>query len=166
MQTWLGHQAAGWLTEQLGQQVTIGSIRVGYRFDIQLNDVVVPDKTGDAFIAFKKLTVVPSRFQPARHRIRLASVMLDSARVNIVKYAGDTSFNYSALVNLFGTAGTTPVAESKTTPWRLHCGHLDLSRVHFTYLNQNKPRDLQGMDYHFIDVNEIALQAEAVTMIA
>ncbi|HBZ66380.1 MAG TPA: hypothetical protein DEO70_06030 [Bacteroidales bacterium] len=166
MQTWLGHQAAGWLTEQLGQQVTIGSIRVGYRFDIQLNDVVVPDKTGDAFIAFKKLTVVPSRFQPARHRIRLASVMLDSARVNIVKYAGDTSFNYSALVNLLGTAGTTPVAESKTTPWRLHCGHLDLSRVHFTYLNQNKPRDLQGMDYHFIDVNDIALQAEAVTMIA
>lgn len=166
VQTWLGHEAADWLSGQIGKQVTIGSLRVGYRFDIQMADVIVPDKTGDAFIAFKKLTVVPSRLQPSRHRVRLATVLLDSARVNIVKYAGDKSFNYSTLVRLFSNGEKSTDTTSESIHWKLQCEHLGLSSVHFTYLNQNKPRDMQGMDYHYIDVSDIDMQAEAITMIA
>lgn len=166
VQTFLAHQTADWLTHQLGHRVTIGTLRIGYRFDLELTNVNIPDSRGETFVSFEKLQVVPSRFRPAKKQISIASVVLDNARLNIVKYKSDSTFNYNDLIGLLGSSPPDTTAAATTPHWRLHCEKLDLSRVHFTYLNHNKPRDEQGMDYHFIDVNDIRLDAESVTMIA
>ena len=49
VQTMLAHQTAIWMTKKLGHKVTIGALRIGYRFDLELTDVIVPDHRGETF---------------------------------------------------------------------------------------------------------------------
>lgn len=165
VQTWLASEAAEWVSAKTGQPVTIGKLQVGYHFDITLGDVSVPDNTGQTFIALKHLHIVPSRFRPMRKKIYLASMTLDSAHVAIVMHAGDSLYNYSPFLSLLPATEPTKPSSSQQ-PLHLTCDHLALSQVHFTYLNHNRPRKASGMDYHFIDVDSVAMVADNLTMTA
>lgn len=167
VQSWIAHRVALWLSEKSGQKIEVSTFNLGYHFDVTLGGVSIPDNTGQPFVAFKSLKIVPSRFRPARNRIRLASVFLDSARVAIVKHPNDSVFNYNHFLSYLpfsGSPGSDTVASGR--PLSLFCDHMALTGVHFTYLNHNKPRVPSGMDYHFIDVDSVAMVADQVSMVA
>lgn len=131
-QTWLGRKATNYLSSELESKVYVNNISLEFFSKANLEGVFILDKHKDTI--FNGDILVDIRNFDYRHKtLRLEKITLKDATSKLIKYKGDSTYNYQFLIDYFdsGVADTTSKNE-----WDVSFGDLFLENVAFVYRNE------------------------------
>ena len=131
-QTWLGRKATGYLSSQLESKVYVNNISLEFFSKANLEGVFILDKHKDT-IFHGDILVELKNFDFKHKTLRLDKITLKNTTSKLIKYKGDSTYNYQHLIDYFdsGVTDTTSKAE-----WDIRFGDLYLDNVAFVYRNE------------------------------
>lgn len=139
---------AGWASERAGVVIGIGSFTVDPFGTVLLKDVLIGDLRGDTLVAVGGLKVNGIRFDGDQRTVDVSSVQLDSARFALAMAEGDLHSNLTNLLNSFATSNDT----TSGADWTVRCARFELTGLHFSYHDANRPLRPFGVDFDHVDV--------------
>ncbi|PBQ33579.1 hypothetical protein CNR22_17960 [Sphingobacteriaceae bacterium] len=131
-QTWLGRKATSYLSSELQSEVYVNTIRLEFFSNANLQGVFILDKRKDTIFSGDILVDIKN-FDFKNHSLRLDKITLKNATSKLIKYKGDSTYNYQHFIDYFdsGVADTTSKAE-----WDISFGDMFLDNVAFVYRNE------------------------------
>lgn len=152
-QTWAAQKATGYLSKELGTEVSIKRLKITFIKDVTLQGVFIGDKHGDTLLAGNSIRVNLSGFDYENQKLNLDEAELSDIKIKLLKYKGEDDFNFQFLADYFASSDTTP---SNTKPWIVNYGTLILNNVDFTYrLLRDTNKVVHAMNYNNIHVSQI-----------
>jgi hypothetical protein len=153
---------AGFLSDELGTEIRIDRIRVGPR-EVLIRGLYVEDERQNTLVESGRISVKPSLLSFSRGEYRFHSVEVDSTYFFLAKYEGEERANLQFLVDFFAGTDTTAKPE-KPEPVQLQCNRIELTGCSFHLLNEEKTRDVDGIDYADMDFSEINLELSSFSI--
>lgn len=131
-QTWLGRKATGYLSSELKSKVYVNNISLEFFSKANLEGVFILDRHADT-IFHGDILVDIKNFDYKNKKLRLDKITLKNSTSKLIKYKGDSTFNFQHLIDYFdsGVADTTSKNE-----WQVSFGDLYLENVAFVYRNE------------------------------
>ncbi len=158
VQTWLAQRAAAYLAAELNTKVEIDYLHFKPFRKLSLEGVYIEDLKGDTLVYVKELEVEIKSFVVSKSRIKFRSLVLNEANINIKKYKGEESNNLKFLIDYF--AGPPRTDTSIARPFILRSDDLKIQNSKFSYLNFNKPHATYGVDWDYVSVSNLNLDAK------
>jgi len=93
VQTFVAQKAAGFLSEKMQTEVSIGKLRIDFNLDICLEDIQLNDQHGNNLISAKKGSLSFPSFNTATANVEISNIILDEADVTLRRYESDTALN-------------------------------------------------------------------------
>jgi len=152
---WLAQRAASYLSDELNTEIRIDKVDLDLFTRINLENVYLEDQQGDTLAQFDRLSVDGIKFNSEKMIVRARDLLLTEPNFYIKIRNGDTLTNVQFLSDYFKTSGS----DSSSNQWRVNFDNIELSDGSFRYENFNKSRDTAGMDYNYLDVQNINLSA-------
>lgn len=135
VQTYLGHKAAEYLSDELDTKVEIGRVEIEFFKKVVLSDVYIEDQHKDTLLYSKQLRLNVSKFSIEDERIDISSISLSGTRAHLVKHEGDKKWNYRFIIEMLGKKDTTN--RDTTAGWMVNFNELTLEDVEVIYRNAN-----------------------------
>ena len=131
-QTWLGRKATNYLSSELGSKVYIQKISLEFFTKAYLDNVLILDKHNDTILQGDLLVDI-KKFDYKNENLIFDKITLKNATSKLIKYKGDSTYNYNHLINYFdsGSQDTTAKAE-----WNVTFNEVYLENVAFVYRNE------------------------------
>jgi hypothetical protein len=148
VQRQLGRYVAAWASEHAGVDIRIGSLAVEPFGSLVLKEVFVGDLGGDTLFVVGALKVNGVRVDGDARTVDITSVRLDSARFALARADGDVHSNLTNLLNKLSSGDTTSTGE----PWVVRCARFNITGLHFSYHDDNRPMRPFGVDFDHVDV--------------
>lgn len=143
-QTWLGKKAGEYISAELGNTVTIETIRIDFFSQATLGNVLLTDKHRDTLFA-GTISVNVKELDINQHRLAIDHVKLSHATCKIIRYKNDSTLNFNFLSDYFAGNGSDT---TKGPPWSIDYGGLDLDNISFTYRDERQEQTVsQNMNY-------------------
>lgn len=140
---------AGWASERAGVEIRIGALTVEPFGAVVLKEVFVGDLRGDTLFVVGTLKVNGVRVDGDDRVVDISSVRLDSARFALAMAEGDVHSNLTNLLDKLSSGDTTSGGE----PWVVRCARFNITGLHFSYHDDNKPVQPFGVDFEHVDVH-------------
>lgn len=148
-QKYLGRIATEEATKALGIPVTVERIKLGHYLRIELHNLLALDHRSDTLAKADVLKVRVSEINAFKRVIRFSDVEANKLRFGLITHESDTAPSISYITDrLQDTA-------SSNDPWQIQIGALSLQDSRFILQNRNEPRIPKGMDFNYLDVDEI-----------
>jgi hypothetical protein len=140
VQTWFGIKATQWLSREMKTTITVSKVNVHFFSSATLEGVKVLDKHGDTLFT-GNLHAWFSNFNYRKSTLNLDRIRLTSATVKVIRYKGDSLFNFSFLTDYFQSE------DNDTTPsgWQIQTGEVETENVYLLYQDQNAAPSPQGV---------------------
>ncbi|MBU2650530.1 MAG: translocation/assembly module TamB [Bacteroidetes bacterium] len=174
VQTVTARMAAAYLSETLETNITIDRLLITPLFDISLKNVFIQDNREDTLLFTRKMFINLGNPELKNKVINVNSVSLKNAGIHLVKYEGDSSYNFSVIFSRLSGKQTDSVKidSLKGEQWEVKLKGLDLIDVRFKMDNWNRPVKDAGMDYSHLDtylaafvVHDLYLNGDTVSFI-
>jgi len=149
-QTWLGKRAGSYLSSEFGSKVQIQKVNIEFFSKANLNGLIILDKHQDTIFSGDLLLDIKN-FNYKKQTLLLKNITLNNVTAKLIKYRGDSIFNYTYLVNYFDT-GTKDTSSKKG--WDVKFGEVNLNDVAFVY----KREEFAGQITQNINFDAIALK--------
>ncbi len=136
VQNWVTQRAMGFLESKLDTKVHIDNVRINFFSSASVQGLLVEDKAGDTLACIGELDIDIALFRLFRKQIRVESIFLSEARVDLHTHGQDSVMNYQFLVDAFSGADTlSGPKEEPGKPWTFGLNHLILDDIAFHYLD-------------------------------
>ncbi|MBW7867356.1 MAG: translocation/assembly module TamB domain-containing protein [Brumimicrobium sp.] len=153
-QTLLAHYATNYLTEYLGVKVSIGKVDVAFFDKVYFDNLFIEDQHKDTLAYIQELYVNFDLSKSADLQFDLDNVQINQAVFFLKKYRDEEVLNLQFIIDAFKSDKTT------TTPdFLINATHFKLRNSTFSYINEHKERVLYGVDYNYIELKEINVEA-------
>ena len=131
-QTWLAKRASNYLSSELNNTVEVKAVKLEFFSKAQLKGVTILDRHLDTLLNGDLLVNI-KKFSYRQKKINFGKITLKNVTSKLIRYKGDSTFNYQFLVDYFdsGKADT-----STSQPWNVQFGDLILDNVSFVYRNE------------------------------
>lgn len=150
--------AASWFSKAWKTEVRIRSFNLNIWDGLVIHDISLKDRSGEYLFKANELSVRPGLIRLKRHKLNIEKVFIDHGVIQLLTHKGDTSLNLQFIIDYFASTGTTmPPDTVKGEPWDLTVSNIILNSTRFHFEDENTERQLVGMDYANIDVNDINL---------
>lgn len=150
-QTWLAQRIAGYLSNELNAEVSIGKVDIDFFDYATLEDVLVRDLRGDTVVFAPKIHCDISYLSIREEKLRLSKVELVDPHLELKKYEGDKVWNYDFLEEYF-SSDKPKRRDTTTKPWDVFVDRIMLTNTHLDYHNFNKPWQDFGVDFDHMAV--------------
>ncbi|MBK9760299.1 MAG: translocation/assembly module TamB [Flavobacteriales bacterium] len=160
VQTWIAGILSDKLSKDLGITVRIERVELRPFAMNRLHGVFIADLHGDTLIAVEELRIRGLKVDPTAERITVRQLELHDARFALAKIQGDPHSNLTNILNKLASDDTT----KGTADWKIHCGELDIQRLHFSFIDGNRDREPYGVDFDHVDVNTADIHGTDVRM--
>jgi hypothetical protein len=131
-QTWLGKKASNYLSSELNTKVYVDKINLEFFSKANLNGVLILDKHNDTI--FNGDILVDVEKMDYKHEfLSIGKITLKNTTAKLIKYQGDTVFNYHYLIDYFDSGSKDSVSKPG---WNLKLGDVYLDNVAFVYRNE------------------------------
>ncbi len=161
MQNLIVRFASVYLTEKLQTEIRVGGLYVDYQLRVSLDDVLIKDKKGNNILRAKQLKVRYGEYNKEKGLLRFDQLFLDQADIQLIKYAGDTSMNFSFIIDAFSSDSLKPDTAS---PMKIMLDNLKIYDSYFRLTDMNKPQKDTGMDYSNLGVSHINMNADDLVL--
>ena len=142
-QTKLAQIAAAYLSSELETEVRIDKVDIVFFDLLDIQGVYVEDKVEDTLLYAQEMRVNIANFNLTESFVDLDEVKLTNATVRMVKYAGDSTYNFQHFVDYFASS-----EEDKTSSsFSLNVRKLALDDINFSYQDENTEKTTFGLDY-------------------
>lgn len=131
-QTWLGKKATAYLSEELKSKIYINSVSLEFFSNANLEGVFVLDKHNDTILHGNVLIDIKN-FDYRHQQLHLGKITLKDVTTKLIKYNGDSTFNYQYLIDYFDTGIKD---SSSNTNWDIKFGDVELDNVAFVYRHE------------------------------
>ncbi len=128
-QTWLARRASSYLSSELNNTVQVNAVKLEFFSKAQLTGVIILDRHRDT-ILHGDLLVNIKKFDYEHQKIDLGKITLRNVTSKLIKYKGDSTFNYQFLVDYFDSGKKDTV---KKQGWDVSFGDVILDNVAFVY---------------------------------
>lgn len=123
-----------YLTTKTGGEFRIASINYRLPQWIEMGGVSVRNKMGDTVLTGQRLRVDLNLFKVLKGQYEINKIDLDAVNLNLVKKAGDSTFNYQFIVDAF-TTKTDSTKKRDTTPVVLSLHEIHIKNSNFNWLD-------------------------------
>jgi hypothetical protein len=154
VQTKVTQFIAAKLSEQLGAEITLAGVDIGFFNRLILEGLFVEDLHGDTLASIHRLHLGLRGVDFKQRQVLVDRITLDSLYFHLHRYEGEQGMNIQFLIDFFGTK------EKDTTQresWDLRFREVQLTGARFKLYDDNKPLTGRGMDYRHLDVSDIDL---------
>ncbi len=165
VQTISARLSGAYLSNFFETEVTIGGLRISPLLDIDLEEVFIQDLHDDTLLYSKSMILEMGLPSIKKHIVRVKSINLNNAYLNLVKYEGDTLMNLNFITRHFQTNTTTLEDSIDYNSWEVKFQGLDFSRVKFRLDDHNKPYKEEGMDYAHLEITLDKLKVHDVEIL-
>jgi hypothetical protein len=162
VQNFLTHRAAEYLSHELKTKVSIGGINVAFFLDLVLEDVQILDQHGNTMLYADEIIADVNNIAYSDRKIMLGRISVDNAFIALMKYKNEKALNLQFIIDYFTPKDT--VVKEPSPPWKVEVTSLALIHTRFVYNDQNVKRPKRGMDYGGIDVSNINLLADKISI--
>ncbi len=145
-QRWMGRQAAAWLGHKVGTDVRIGRARLISFNRVDLEDVFVPDRNGDALLQAGRVSAKIAWRPLLDGQVRLRSVALMDGNVRLQRARPDTAGNWQFFLDAFRGKGEKPARLD------LAMGSVIVRRTAVSYDVLSAPHRSAGTDLQHLHV--------------
>ncbi|MEL6864569.1 MAG: translocation/assembly module TamB domain-containing protein [Bacteroidota bacterium] len=145
------------LSQQLGNEIQIGTIHIQLIQSLQLKDLLVTDLQKDTLLYIGQLDAQISLFSLLQKDIELASVKVQKLRGKLYRPNAQSDFNYQFLLNAF-TSEEAPQTTSKAKPWAFGLKNTQLSEVQIDFIDPQAGIHFKG------DLKQLDLGLEAIDL--
>lgn len=167
IQTWLAQRTAAYISKELGTKVTVGGLDITWFMDIELEQISISDKHDSILVSSPSIKVDVGKINVRYRMIDFKTIDIKEARINLVKYLSDTTYNYSFITDYFSGKPQT-----KTKPWLASLQEISLDNCAFVYDNEHIPKKerINGIanetiDMNHLDFSDINLQADKISFL-
>jgi len=131
-QTWLGRKATNYLGSELKSKVYVHTVNLEFFSKANLEGVFILDKHNDT-IFHGDILVNIKNFDFKHKTLRLDKIVMKNATSKLIKYKGDSTYNYQYLIDYFDSGVTDTTVKNE---WDVRFGDLYLDNVAFVYRNE------------------------------
>ncbi len=163
MQTWLAGKAAAYISGELGTRVHIGGLDISWFMDVELEDVILQDKSGRDIINAEQIKIDLGKFNRLKRFIGFYSLSMKKAEINLTLNASDSLMNYSFLIDYL-SGKPTSTSKSVTKPWSIGISGIGLKDCKLNYNNDLKPFTERGVDYDHLIISNLNLDVRRLKM--
>ena len=151
-QTKLAQIAAAYLSSELETEVRIDKVDIVFFDLLDIQGVYVEDKVEDTLLYAQEMRVNIANFNLTESFVDLDEVKLTNATVRMVKYAGDSTYNFQHFVDYFASS-----EEDKTSSsFSLNVRKLALDDINFSYQDENTEKTTFGLDYSNLAIRHLS----------
>lgn len=162
IQTWAARLSAELMSEKTGASFTIQRFSLGFKLQLVLEGVEVSDLHHNPMLKVSKIEIIPSSFNILK-ALKVRSVNLEKPLVNLVRYQGESEFNYQFLFDAFSGKGDTASTSSKEYP--IAVSQITLHDGQFSYVIEGSDTvPDREMDYNRLIVSNINLKAHKLAL--
>lgn len=150
VQTWIIHQVADYLTEELKTKVKIGSVNIDFFKTAVFENVYIEDQSQDTLFYFRKIKVDFNAYDKLNKKIILNRLGLEGGKILFGTHKGDTSNNYDFFIEYFdgGPRDTT----KPRVIWTVFSKQVDLINNRFDFFDENEAKP-DFMDFNYNDIS-------------
>ncbi|MDZ7741257.1 MAG: hypothetical protein U5Q03_05785 [Bacteroidota bacterium] len=157
VQNFIVRFASVYLSEKLDSEISIGGLYVDYQLRVNLSDVLIKDQKGNDILRAKQLKARYGEYSKEKSLLRLDQLFLDQADIQLIKYKGDTSMNFSFIIDAFSS--DTPKPDTGK-PLKIVLNKLKIYDSYFRLADLNKPKNDTGIDYSNLGLSRISLNMD------
>ncbi len=155
VQTYLGHEAAIFLSSKLNTRVEIGSVDIEFFKKIVLQEVYIEDLHMDTLLYAKKLKIGFNQINFKEHKLHISDVILLNSNSKIIKYKADDDFNFQFIIDAFKATDTT---QTHSAPWDIQFGGITFINSAFVYRSEHDTLITSGVNYFDVGTKNINAQ--------
>ncbi len=158
--------AGGYISQKTGADIKIGQLLVTPDFTVKIKDFQTNDLNNNNLLKFKSLKVTPCINDIIENKLHFKNIEIDSLSGNIVRYEGDSDFNFNFLAEFFSSSEKKE--EDNVAMPTITIDKIKLKGINFEYWDQDRanfartPRNT--MNYDHIDAFGIDLDAQNIVI--
>ena len=135
VQTWTVNKITTQLSLTLNANVAIESVDIEFFKTAVLNGIHIKDQNADTLLFADRLKVNIGVFSILQKKILLSDIQLENGNIQLYKNIGDTTFNFTFLVDAFTSKDTTTKI-STSAPWDFDINNIGLEKIRFSYRDE------------------------------
>lgn len=151
VQTWLGHRLANYLTDEIGNKITLNKLHFNSWDDVELNKLLVLDAQNDTLLFVDHLEAKLGKLSLKQHLIRFDKVLLDKNFINLQK---KKSLNLEKILNYFKQF------QGGESDWFVGLKNIKITNTRFNYQDFNEATIANQIDYNHIKTRNLNLFIE------
>lgn len=156
VQTYLVKHIASYLSKELKTEISIGGVDLSWFLDVVIEDVKVKDQKHRSLLDVHKLVVNVKSITRTNRTFKISSIRLVKADIRMVRYAADSTWNYSFLVDYFTSGKKKKPTTAK--PWAVSVNSVDLSDCRFLFQDQKSDTIVRGICYSNLRIKNLNLR--------
>lgn len=147
-QTWAGQKATAYLSDKLKSEVNVNLVELEFFSKVNLKGILIRDKHNDTLLS-GDIQVNLHNFDLKNRKLTLKNISLHNITAKLIKYNGESDFNYQYLVDYFESSEKDTVSGPV---WDVKFGDVDLDNVSFVYRHQ-KYVEKPSVNMNYDDLN-------------
>ena len=151
VQQFLGRQVAGALSEQLGTEVRVGRVDLGFLNRIILDDVSVSDQRKKEMLKASRLSAKIAVLPLLNGRISISSAQLFGARFTLYRDSLNAPANFQFVLDSLASRDTT-----SHTPLNLHINSLIVRHTSLQYDQYDQPQTPNQLNPKHLNLSDIS----------
>ena len=160
VQTYLTSKVALQLSEDLGTQVEVGGVDIGFFNRVILENLYVEDLSADTLAYFDRLHFGFNGLDMDAKHVSFGEIRLDNPKFYLKKYEGDNKLNLNFIIDHF------KVERDSTIPkWNFDFEELTVKNGAFGLLDQNREHTGIGIDYRDLNVSNVQLNIDDIRIV-
>ena len=126
-------KAVSFLEEKIGTKVAIESLYISFPKNIVLTGLYLEDQARDTLLYAGKLSVDTDLWALTRNEVQLNDINLENTTANIKRAEGDSTFNFSYIMNAFAGDSTAVPDTLEQKGWDFSIETIGLENINARY---------------------------------
>ena len=160
-QTFLAKQGSSYLSNIIGSDVDIDEVSIVFFDRVYFQKLYVEDHHGDTLAYLDELFVNVADFDISTLTFNVDEIGLSKGVIKLRKYTNEDDLNFQFIIDAFKT--DTPPKE--TPDFTINAEAVNLTEMQFSFEDQNKEQKDFGVDFSHLDLKQINLAANNVTIL-
>ena len=156
VQTYITGKVANYFSEKLNTTIRIEGVDISWRLNGVIEGLYVEDQKGEVLAQLQRLEFGLKKYDGKKTFIELSRAEIEDLYFAVRVYKGEEKTNLQFLIDYF----SPPDDSKESKPFHFGIQKVKLKRGRFIYQNQNSELKQEGMDYAYLDVDSIYLNAK------
>ncbi len=152
-QTWAAQTVASYLSSEWETEVSIDKVDIIFFDAVELEGIYVEDKIKDTLLYSDIIHIDIADWSLKESFVDISQAQISNAYINIKKYEGDSTLNFSHITDYFASDDKDT---TKSSDFQVNVSAIALNNVNFIYQDQNKEELDHGMDFSNLDFRNLS----------
>jgi len=161
VQNYLTQKAATYLSKQLNTKVSVGKVGITFFLNIVLEELNIQDLKQNNILDINKLEINLKQISFREKFITIDYIHLFDTDIGLIKYVGETDFNFQFIVDYFSAEEKD---EKSDSDWRFSILGLKLSNINFVLQDNNEQFITRGIDFNNLGISSLNADIQNISI--